>query len=139
LEHVFYSDGNAKRISWVIQTNDSQVEQMREHADIYLDKIDAEQSKHIALHVGLFWGIGKFTIKNNDTIKVMVDSKSMYDNLVNNSGSSDQFINLVNNSGSSDQFIATRTDFIKKFIVQRKLNVNYHLIDCKENLATKLL
>lgn len=126
MEHVFYSDGNTKRISWVIQTNDSQVEQMREHADIYLDKIDVEQSKHIALHVGLFWGIGKFTIKNNDTIKVMVDSKSMYEN-------------LVNNSGSSDQFIATRTDFIKKFIVQRKLNVNYHLIDCKENLATKLL
>ncbi len=126
MEHVFYSDGNAKRISWVIQTNDSQVEQMREHANIYLDKIDAEQSKHIALHVGLFWGIGKFTIKNNDTIKVMVDSKSMYEN-------------LVNNSGSSDRLITIRTDFIKKFIEQRKLNMNYHLIDSKENCAAKLL
>jgi len=126
LEHVFYSDGDAKRISWIIQTEDSQVEQMREHAEIYFDKLNPEQSKYVALHVGLFWGIGTFTIKNNDSIKVMIDSKSMYEN-------------LAKNSGCSDKFIFIKTDFIKKLIEQRKLNVSYHLINNNENTATKLL
>ncbi len=93
---------------------------------MYLDKVNQEQSKYVALHVGLFWGIGTFTIKNNDTIKIMIDSKSMYENLANNLGIYDQFINIKKN-------------YIKKLIEQRKLKVSYHIIDSKENSATKLL
>jgi len=126
LEHALFFDGNVKRISWVIQNKDSQITQFREHAEVYLDKVNLEQSKYVALHVGLFWGIGTFTIKNNDTIKIMIDSKSMYDNLANNLGTYDQFINI-------------KKDFIKKLIEQRKLKVSYHIIDSKENSATKLL
>ena len=58
LNHVFYSDGNAKKISWTIETNDSRVEQNRNHVDIYKDKVTELQSKYVALHIGLFWGIG---------------------------------------------------------------------------------
>jgi len=126
LEHALFFDGNVKRISWVIQNKDSQITQFREHAEIYLDKVNLEQSKYVALHVGLFWGIGTFTIKNNDTIKIMIDSKSMYESLTNNLGTYDQFINI-------------KKDFIKKLIEQRKLKVSYHIIDSKENSATKLL
>jgi hypothetical protein len=126
LEHTFFFDGNAKRISWVIQNKDSQMKQFREHAEMYLDKVNQEQSKYVALHVGLFWGIGTFTIKNNDTIKIMIDSKSMYENLANNLGTYDQFINIKKN-------------YIKKLIEQRKLKVSYHIIDSKENSATKLI
>ena len=126
MEHTFFFDGNVKRISWVIQNKDSQITQFREHAEIYLDKVNLEQSKYVALHVGLFWGIGTFTIKNNDTIKIMIDSKSMYENLANNLGTYDQFINI-------------KKDFIKKLIEQRKLKVSYHIIDSKENSATKLI
>jgi len=126
LEHALFFDGNVKRISWVIQNKDSQITQFREHAEVYLDKVNLEQSKYVALHVGLFWGIGTFTIKNNDTIKIMIDSKSMYDNLANNLGTYDQFINI-------------KKDFIKKLIEQRKLKVSYHIIDSKENSAAKLL
>jgi len=100
--------------------------QFREHAEMYLDKVNQEQSKYVALHVGLFWGIGTFTIKNNDTIKIMIDSKSMYENLANNLGIYDQFINIKKN-------------YIKKLIEQRKLKVSYHIIDSKENSATKLI
>jgi len=126
LEHALFFDGNVKRISWVIQNKDSQITQFREHEEIYLDKVNLEQSKYVALHVGLFWGIGTFTIKNNDTIKIMIDSKSMYENLANNLGTYDQFIN-------------SKKDYIKKLIEQRKLKVSYQIIDSKENSATKLL
>jgi len=39
------------------------------------------QSKYIALHVGLFWGIGIFIIKNEDIVKIKLDEKIMYDHL----------------------------------------------------------
>ena len=73
MEHVLFFDGNTKRISWVIQTNNSVIEQKREHAEIYLDKVTNQQSKYIGLHVGLFWGIGMFIIKNQDIVKVAID------------------------------------------------------------------
>jgi len=126
LEHLYYSDGNTKRISWVIKTNGSKIEQEREHADIYLDKVSNEQSKYIALHVGIFWSIGNFIIKNGDAINVMLDSKSMYDH-------------LVNDSQISDRLIEMRTFHIKQLIGQRKLKINYQLLEPEENLAGKLI
>lgn len=110
----------------MIQTGDSQVEQTRKQAEIYLDKVNDEQAKYIALHVGIFWGIGTFIIKNQDTVNVMLDSKSMYEY-------------LQNESQTSDQFIQTRSEFIKKLIEQRELQVKYHLIESSKNLASKLL
>jgi len=126
LEHAYYSDGNTKRISWVIKTNGSKVEQEREHVDIYLDKVSNEQSKYIALHVGIFWGIGNYIIKNGDAINVMLDSKSMYDH-------------LVNDSQISDRLIEMRTFHIRQLIGQRKLKINYQLLEPEENLAGKLI
>lgn len=102
------------------------MEQMREQAELYLDKVNEEQAKYIALHVGIFWGIGTFVIKNEDSVNIMLDSKSMYEC-------------LANNAKISDPFIETRVDFIKKLIDQRKLNVFYHLIEPSKNFATKLL
>lgn len=126
MEHVLFSDGNTKRISWAIQTGESKVEQKREHADLYVDRVTDEQSKYIALHVGIFWCIGTFRIKNGDTINVMLDLKSMYEH-------------LSNKSKIFDDFIEARTDFINQLIAQRKLDIHYHLIDSKENLASELL
>ena len=123
---MLYADGNSKRISWVIQTDDSIAEQMREQADLYLDKVNDEQAKYIALHVGIFWGIGTFIIKNNDSLEVMLDSKSMYEH-------------LAKGTQVLDPFIIARSDFIRRLIAQRKLNVNYHLIESNNNSASKLL
>ena len=126
MKHVFYCDGNQKKIAWVIQTDGNAIEQLRDHADIYLDKITDEQSRFIALHVGVFWGIGRFIIKNNDTVSIMMDSKSMFEH-------------LNGDRQSDDSFIQNRSVFISQIVEQRKLNIECQLIDVKDNLAHKLL
>lgn len=125
MEHVFFCDGNQKRISWIIQSDDSKVEQFREQAEIYLDKVSVLQSKYIALHAGIFWCVGRFIIKNGDTIKVMLESKPMYEHLTGIT--------------SSDSFTESRTSFLNQLIQQRKLVVQYELIEPEKNIATRLL
>ena len=124
MHHVFYLDGNTEKISWVIQTEDSKVEQNRIHAEIYKNKVTNLQSKYIALHVGLFWGIGVFIIKNEDHIKIKLDEKIMYD----------QF---TSNSKVEDSIIVKKIHFIKQLIAQRKLEIKFELISTDDNLARK--
>lgn len=115
MNHVFYSDGNATKISWIIQTGDSTAEQSREHIEIYKNKITDLQSKYVALHVGLFWGIGVFIIKNGDSLKVKINEKTMFDQ-------------LTEKTMISDQFIQKRKKFINQLTTQRKLKIKYELI-----------
>ena len=110
----------------MLKDGEQTIEEKRDHAEIYIDKITIEQSKYIAYHVGIFWCIGTFRIKNEDTVNVLLDSNSMYEH-------------LENNTSSSDDFIKKRTSFIKQLIKQRKLKINYKLINPKENLASKLI
>ena len=124
MHHIFYSDGNAKEISWIFQTNDSILKQNRKHADIYKDKVTNIQSKYIALHVGLFWGIGVFIIKNEDSVKIKLDEKIIYD----------QF---TPNSKIEDEFIEKRMQFIRQLIEQRKLKIEFEIITSDKNLAKK--
>jgi hypothetical protein len=126
LKHSFFFDGNAKRIVWMIQTNDSSVEQKREHPNIYLNKVTIQQSKYIALHIGLFWGIGSFIFNNKDSITIKIDNKTMFDHLSRNEKLSDRFIN-------------SRTFFITQLINQKKLKINYELVDPTKNLVSKSL
>ena len=124
MNHVFYPNGNAEKISWVIQTNESKAEQSRVHAEMYKDKVTNIQSKYIALHVGLFWGIGVFIIKNKDSIKIMLDEKTMYDQ-------------ITSNSKIEDDMTSKKIHFIKHLIAQRKLDVEFELISVNDNLARK--
>ena len=126
MDHVYYFDGNQKRISWVIQNEKVNVEQHREHAENYLDKVSDEQSKYIALHVGIFWCIGTLIIKNGDVVKIKLDSKTMHDH-------------LSNDTTSTDYFIKRRIGFIKQLIDQRKLVIKYELINPTQNIATGAL
>ena len=126
MQHVFYSDGNQKKISWAIKSESKVVKQTRKHADIYLDKVSNLQSKYIALHVGIFWCIGVFIIKNDDKIKIILDDKDMYERLKSN---------IV----SSDEFIEMKTNFIKQLINQRRLKIQYELVKPENNIAMKLL
>ena len=80
----------------------------------------------MALHVALFWGIGTFTIKNNDEIKIKLDEKIMYEQ-------------LKVNSVIQDEFIKNRMQFISSFIKQRKLKVEFQIIDSKYNISKQLL
>lgn len=126
MEHHYFCDGDQKQISWVIQNDDTKVEQFRDQADIYLDKVSNMQSKYIALHAGIFWCVGRFIIKNGDTVKVMLDSRSMFEH-------------LTGNNTSTDSFIETRTKFLNMLINQRKLVVLYELIEPQQNIATRFL
>ncbi len=123
--HVFYANGDAKEISWVIETNNSIIRQKREHTDIYKNKVTEIQSKYIALHVGLFWGIGVFIIKNEDSVKIKLDEKVMYDH-------------FMSNSKIEDKFIENRIQFIRQLIEQRKLKIKFQIIDMDKNLARKI-
>jgi len=126
LEHILYSDGNLKKISWVIQTNESIVSQTRVQTENYKDKITKMQSKYVALHVALFWGIGTFNIKNKDSIKIKLDKKIMYQQ-------------LKTQISIQDEFTKNKIKFIQSFIKQRKLKVEFELINSQNNLAKKLL
>jgi hypothetical protein len=126
LEHILYSDGNLKKISWVIQTNESIVSQTRVQTENYKDKITKMQSKYVASHVALFWGIGTFNIKNKDSIKIKLDKKIMYQQ-------------LKTQIPIQDEFIKNKIKFIQSFIKQRKLKVEFELINLQNNLAGKLL
>jgi len=122
LDHVFYFNGDTKNISWVIQTDNSIVSQKRTHAEIYKNKITDIQSKYVALHVGLFWGIGVFIIKNNDSMKIMLDEKMMYDH-------------FISQKKIEDVFILEKIKFIKQLIMQRELKVEFQGIKPDENLS----
>ena len=116
----------SKKNSWLIQTNESIVSQTRVQTENYKDKITKMQSKYVALHVALFWGIGTFNIKNKDSIKIKLDKKIMYQQ-------------LKTQIPIQDEFIKNKIKFIQSFIKQRKLKVEFELINLQNNLAGKLL
>ena len=126
MEQILYLDGNLRKISWVIQTNQSIISQNRKHTENYKDKITKIQSKYVALHVALFWGIGTFNIKNEDSIKIKLDEEIIYQQLK---------IKIP----IQDEFIKNKIKFIENFIKQRKLKVRFEKINFEKNLATKIL
>ena len=124
MEHILYLDGNFTNISWVIQTNETIVSQTRKHTENHKNKITKIQSKYVALHVALFWGIGTFIIKNEDIIKIKLDEKIMYEH-------------LKLKIKTDDDFIKNKIKFIQMFIRQRKLKVEFEIINLENNLAAK--
>ena len=114
MKHVIYVDGNQEEISWEIHTNESVVKQSRKHVDIYKNKVTKIQSKYIAMHVGLFWAIGTFIIKNKDTVKFKLDEKVIYEH-------------FIENSKPKDELSQNRIRFIRQLITQRKLKVEFEL------------
>ena len=82
---------------------------------MYKDKVTNLQSKYIAFHVGLFWAIGLFIIKNEDSVKVKFNEKVMFEHF--------KF-----NKEIDDEFIKNRMRFIKQLISQRKLEMEFELI-----------
>ena len=126
MEHILYFDGNLKKISWVILTEGQEVTQSRVHVEKYKDKITKIQSKYVALHIALFWGIGTFKIKNEDNVKIKLDEEIMFDQ-------------LNSKTKSNDEFIENKIKFIQSFIKQRKLRVYFEKINTENNLSNKLL
>jgi len=128
LEHELFFDGNLKEYSWSIKTGKEIVNQIREHPPAYLSggKLEIknnEESRFVALHVGIYWGLGVFIIKDFDKIHVMCDSKEMYEILIQQHKIENQIIN-------------DKIHFINQLVGHRNLKLEYHLINPTKNIAT---
>jgi len=131
MEHDLFVDGNIKEYTWTIKTRDKLAEQIREHPHAYLSggKLDVknvEESKFIALHVGIYWGLGVYIIKDNDQVNVMCDSKTMYEVFTQGKKLDNQIIN-------------DKVHFIDHLIAHRNLKINFKMIKTNENLSSKHL
>jgi len=131
MEHDLFIDGTVNEYTWSIKTGDNIAEQIREHPAAYLSggKLDVkndEESKFIAAHVGIYWGLGVYIIKDFDLVNIMCDSKQMYDIFTQKKKTDNQIIN-------------DKIFFINQLTKQRNLKINYSFIKSNNNLATKLL
>ena len=131
MEHDIFFDGNVKEYSWSIKTNDKVADQIREHPPAFrsggkLDIKNNEESRFVALHVGIYWGLGVNIIKDNDVVNVMCDSKIMFEIMTGAKKIDNDIIN-------------DKVYFINQLTNLRKLKLNYQLIESKENIATKHL
>ena len=131
MEHELYFDGTLTEYSWSIKTENKIVNQIREHPPAYLsggklDVTDKQQSKCIAIHVGIYWGLGVFIIKDYDVVNVMCDSEEIRDLMTQNRKIDDQIIN-------------DKIHFISQLTEHRNLKINYKVIKSESNLATELL
>jgi len=131
MEHELFFDGTVKKYSWSIRTSEEIVNQIRVHPPSYLSggKLDVQnekESRFIALHVGIYWGLGVFIIKDYDTVNVMCDSNETYEILYNNTSTDNQIIN-------------DKIHFINQLTDHRNLKIMYKMIKPKNNLATKYL
>jgi len=131
LEHELFFDGNLKEYSWSIKTGKEVVNQIREHPPAYLSggklKIqNNEESRFVALHVGIYWGLGVFIIKDFDKINVMCDLKEMYEI-------------LIQQCKTENQIIDDKIHFINQLVGHRNLKLEYRLINPTNNIATEYL
>jgi len=131
LEHELFFDGNLKEYSWSIKTEEEVVNQIREHPPAYLSggKLEIKnngESRFVALHVGIYWGLGVFIIKDFDKIHVMCDSKEMYEI-------------LIQQYKTENQIIDDKIHFINQLVGHRNLKLEYRLINPTNNIATEYL
>jgi len=131
MEHELFFDGNLKEYSWSIKTGKELINQIREHPAAYLSggKLDIknkEESRFVALHVGIYWSLGVFIIKDFDKIHVMCDSKEMYEI-------------LIQQYKTENQIIDDKIHFINQLVGHRNLKLEYRLINPTNNIATEYL
>jgi len=131
MEHELFFDGNLKEYSWSIKTEKEIINQIREHPAAYLsggklDIIIKEDSIFVALHVGFYWGLGVFIIKDFDKIHVMCDTKEMYEI-------------LIQQHKTLNQIIDDKIHFINQLVGHRNLKLEYHLIEPTKNISTEHL
>ena len=129
MDHDLFLDGSIKEYTWSIKTKNKVVNQIREHPPAYLsggtlNVKNNEESKFIAIHVGIYWGLGVFIIKDYDTVNVMCDSQEMY-----------EILHLKRKT--DNQIMNDKMYFINQLATHRNLKINYQIIESKKNLATK--
>ena len=130
MKHDLFVDGTVKEYSWSIKTGNEVVNQDREHPPAYLSggKLEIKnnlESKFIAIHVGIYWGLGVFIIKDYDAVNIMCDSKEMYE--------------ILHNNKTDNQIINDKIYYINQLSTHRNLKINCQIIKPEKNLAMKHL
>ena len=131
MEHDIFFDGNVKEYSWSIKTGSKIADQIREHPPAFrsggkLNIKNDEESRFVALHIGIYWGLGVNIIKDNDELNIMCDSDIMFGIMTKDEKSDNQIIN-------------DKVYFINQLTNLRRLKINYQLIESEKNIATKHL
>tara|TARA_B110000014_G_scaffold190859_1_gene139651 strand:- start:250 stop:690 length:441 start_codon:yes stop_codon:yes gene_type:complete len=131
MKHEIFFDGNIKEYSWSIKTENNIADQIREHPPAFrsggkLNIKNDEESKFVALHIGIYWGLGVNIIKDNDIVNAMCDSEMMFGIMTKGEKSDNEIIN-------------DKVYFINQLTNLRKLKMNYQLIGSEKNIATKHL
>ena len=131
MEHEIFFDGNTKEYSWSIKTGNNIADQIRKHPPAFrsggkLNITNNEESKFVALHVGIYWGLGVNIIKDNDVVNVMCDSEIMFGIMTKEEKSDNEIIN-------------DKVHFINQLTNLRKLKINYQFIESEKNIATRHL
>ena len=130
MKHDLFIDGTVKEYSWSIKTGNEVINQDREHPPAYLSggKLEIKnnlESKFIAIHVGIYWGLGVFIIKDYDAVNIMCDSKEMYE--------------ILHNNKTDNQIINDKIYYINQLSTHRNLKINCQIIKPEKNLAMKHL
>ena len=131
MEHEIFFDGNTKEYSWSIKTESNIANQIREHPPAFrsggkLNITNNEESKFVALHVGIYWGLGVNIIKDSDVVNVMCDSEMMFGIMTKGEKNDNEIIN-------------DKVYFINQLTNLRKLKINYKFIESRKNIATRHL
>ena len=131
MEHEIFFDGNTKEYSWSIKTENNIADQIREHPPAFrsggkLNITNNEESKFVALHVGIYWGLGVNIIKDSDVVNVMCDSEMMFGIMTKGEKNDNEIIN-------------DKVYFINQLTNLRKLKINYKFIESRKNIATRHL
>ena len=131
MEHEIFFDGNTKEYSWSIKTESNIANQIREHPPAFrsggkLNITNNEESKFVALHVGIYWGLGVNIIKDNDVVNVMCDSEIMFGIMTKGEKNDNEIIN-------------DKVYFINQLTNLRKLKINYKFLESRKNIATRHL
>ena len=131
MKHELFIDGTVKEYSWSIKTGNEVINQDREHPPSYLSggKLEIKnnvESKFVSIHIGIYWGLGVFIMKDFDKIHVMCDSKEMYEI-------------LTRQHKTENQIIDDKIHFINQLVGHRNLKLEYHLIEPIKNIATEYL
>ena len=127
MEHEIFFDGNTKEYSWSIKTENNIADQIRKHPPAFrsggkLNITNNEESKFVALHVGIYWGLGVNIIKDNDVVNVMCDSEIMFGIMTKGEKSDNEIIN-------------DKVYFINQLTNLRKLKINYKFIESRKNIS----
>ena len=130
MKHDLFIDGTVKEYSWSIKTGNEVINQDREHPPAYLSggKLEIKnnlESKFIAIHVGIYWGLGVFIIKDYDAVNIMCDSKEIYE--------------ILHNNKTDNQIINDKIYYINQLSTHRNLKINCQIIKPEKNLAMKHL